>query len=194
MKKMLAASLCLLSAVANAGQFGLERGESVEAIRAKVKLTETRPYLFEAGALPNGHPAFDDYRLLITPPHGLCKIMAFTPAISSDAYGESVQSKFSNLYGALQSKYGSNRKFDFLRVGSIWREPRDWMMGLKNKERTLAAYWDREEKSELPDDLVGIVLEVFGIDSRTAMISLTYSFSNADECAEWARNQENSSL
>ena len=194
MKIFLFASLFLVSSLANAGQFGLEKGESIAAIRAKTKLTQVKPYVYSAAKLPNGHPAFDDYRLLITPVHGLCKIQAWTPAIETNAYGEAVETKFSNLYSALESKYGSNKKFDFLQAGSIWNEPRDWMMGLAKEERTLAAFWDREEKSDLPEDLYSIKLEANGISSSAALIQLTYEFTNSSDCIAWLKNQENSSL
>ena len=41
------------------------------------------------------------------------------------------------LHDQLAKKYGTGKKHDFLRSGS----PRDWMMGIRKRERTYAYSW-----------------------------------------------------
>ena len=196
MKAFLVASLFLFSSASSAGQFGLEKGESLSSIRGKVALSamESRPYLYTAEKLPQGHPGFYKYRILVTPQHGLCKIWAFTKPVESNASGDAVEANFASFYSALESKYGANFKADFLRAGSTQDKPQDWMMALAKKERRLVAYWSAEEKSSLPDDVQYIRLEAVGIDESAALIALTYEFTNADKCMDWAQKQVDSSL
>jgi hypothetical protein len=184
----------LLSANVSASQFGLEPGASLAEIRKNVTLKQVEPYVYSASILPNGNAAFEDYRLLITPKQGLCKIVAWTPAITSSSFGDSVEAKFDDLFEALTSKYGNSKKYDFLRSGSIWDDSEDWMMGLAKGDRSLAAYWDEEEHSTLPNELIGIELEAKGINSESALISLTYELNNFSECRTWVKSQQNSSL
>jgi hypothetical protein len=191
------ATLAFLLLVANqvvAAQFGLESGASLEQIKAITTLKQVKPFVYSASKVPNGHAAFDDYRLLITPNQGLCKIVAWTPAITSNSFGETIKSKFSELFNALTEKYGNSKTYDFLREGSIWDDPQDWMMGLAKGDRTLTAYWDDEEKSSLPPDVESISLEAVGANSETGGISLTYEFKNFGACSAWIKTQENSSL
>jgi len=191
---ILLAMLALLSTKVSATQFGLEPGTSLADLKKIVNLKEEKPYIYSASSLPNGNSSFDDYRLLITPQDGLCKIVAWTPEISSNSFGEAVEAKFDDLFEALTNKYGNSKKFDFLRSGSIWDEPEDWMMGLVKDDRTLVAYWDEEEHSTLPTELNAIMLKAIGVDPNTALISLSYEFSNFRKCNGWIKSQQNSSL
>lgn len=182
------------TSVSVASQFGLEQGASLEQLRGLITLKEVTPFVYSTSKVPNGHVAFDDYRLLVTPKQGLCKIVAWTPSISSSAYGDGIKTKFSTLFDALTSKYGNSKKFDFLRSGSIWDEPRDWMMGLAKGDRTLNAYWDAEEKSALPEDIQSITLQAAAVSSDIGIVSLTYEFKNFGDCSAWIKEQQNSSL
>lgn len=183
-----------LHVAAETGPFGLEQGMKLEEIQKFSKLRMVQPHVYSTADVPLGHPAFEDYRLVITPQHGLCKVVAWTDDISSSAYGDSVKAKFESLFEALSSKYGNSKRFDFLRSGSIWDDAKDWMMSLAKGERHLVAYWDREEGSNLPDSINAIKLGTHGLDSRSAMIELGYEFRINSECSSWIKSKENSSL
>lgn len=138
--------------------------------------------------------AFNDYRLIITPTSGLCKIIAWTQDIESSAYGDAVKDKFAALYDALNTKYGKSKKLDALRPGSIWDDPRDWMMGLAKNERFLIAIWATESGASLPPDVKAIALNTHGVSSNDALISLEYEFANFKSCETEIKAAENSSL
>ncbi|WP_157616976.1 hypothetical protein [Rhodanobacter sp. Soil772] len=186
--------LVSLSATATAAQFGLEPGATFEQINRVAELKLVSPYTYSTSKLPNGNVAFDDYRLLITPNQGLCKITAWTPDISSSSYGDRVRDVFSNLFDALTVKYGNSKKYDFLRSGSIWDEPEDWMMGLAKEERSLVAFWDLKENSSLPDSIKAISLAAHAAGPNHGIIELSYEFNNFGKCSAWVKSQQNSSL
>lgn len=184
-------SISATSAVA--GPFGLNMGMSYDALSKSMRLKQVKPYFYSTSSLPKGHSDFDDYRLLITPRHGLCKVIAWSKSITTSIYGEGLRDKFENIEYAILQKYGQGKKYDFLRVGSIWNEQRDWMMGLLKSERTLAEYWT-DEPSELPDNIHVIALKAHAAGTEAGLIELGYEFKNSNECIDWIKQQENSSL
>lgn len=164
-------------------QFGLNMGESPSQVEARgVILKPVSRYVFSATSLPSGNTLFDDYRLMITPKSGLCKITAWISDITDSPYGDYTRSKYDSLYRALSAKYGNSKSFDFLRAGSIWNKPREWMMSLYQKERSLAAFWDAEEASRLPANLKAIKIQAYAISPSSSMISVSYDFDNVNSC------------
>lgn len=191
---MLAFLVALLPAAAFAAQFGLSQGESLADISKVATLKKMKPFVYSTPSLPDGNDSFNDYRLIITPDQGLCKVIAWTPDIESSVYGDAIKDKFAALYDALDKKYGMSKKLDALRPGSIWDDPQDWMMGLAKNERFLMAIWSSESGASLPPDVEAIGLEAHGTSSSKALISLSYEFTNFDSCEAAIKAAENSSL
>ena len=54
--------------------------------------------------------------------------------------------------------YGEYRRVDVLLPGSIWDEPEDWMMALRQNERQLQAVWDEDKGSTLSNEVSSIIL------------------------------------
>jgi hypothetical protein len=164
-------------------QFGLNMGESTSQVKSRgVILTPVSRYVFRTQGLPSGNSLFDDYRLIIAPKSGLCKIIAWISRIEDSPYGDSTRTKYDSLYRALTAKYGSSRSFDFLRAGSIWNDSREWMMSLYQKERELSAFWDAEEGSRLPGSLKAVSIRAYASSTSTSMIAVAYEFNNAKAC------------
>lgn len=154
MKTVAVALLALaMPAVGGAGPLGLEMGAPLADLQSRLKLKQEAPHQFSTPSLPDGHPDFNDYRLVITPQHGLCKVIAWTPSIRTSIYGTELLSQFDGYYNTLIKKYGTAKRFDYLRSGSIWNDDKFWMMALHRKERTLVAYWI-EKEVQLPDNLL----------------------------------------
>jgi hypothetical protein len=94
------------------------------------------PFSYTMTSVPVPHPAFESYSVTVTQGDGLCKVMGIGKTLDTNSFGTEIQSAFDELEQALARKYGRHKKFDFLQAGSIWNEPRDWMSGLRHKERT----------------------------------------------------------
>ena len=194
MKKILILATALMfNNGAMGAVFGTDMGTSLSSLNKQLKLKAESQYLYSTSTLPKGHPDFDNYWLLVTSKHGLCKVTAYIDRVNTNVYGEELILKFGNLETALSSKYGNGKKFDYLRAGSIWNERRDWMMGLLKKDRTLVTYWTKNEL-ELPADIAAISLQADARGSDMGSITLSYEFNNSSECVEWIKQQKNSNL
>lgn len=149
---------------------------------AAVKHSQDNAYILSTA--PKPHPDFDEYVLLFFPPKGLVKMMAYSKTIQTNGWGQEIQRKFDEVYGAMSSKYGPGKKLDFLRSGSLWEEPKYWMMGLRKEERTLVAYWE-----PTPDGkVISISLAAKATSSETGQLVLTYEF---DGFSDYSKSQDN---
>jgi len=136
MKKILAAVALLTAAISShAGPFGLNFGDPYAKL-TKLGLSKDRTsQWYTVGAVPSPHRDFDAYKVLISPKFGLCKIVAFASRVPTDAYGNGLREQYESLQNALTKKYGEGTKYDYLKSGSIWNEPKDFMMALVKDER-----------------------------------------------------------
>jgi hypothetical protein len=70
---------------------------------------------------------------------------------------------------------------DVLGPGSIWDEPRDWMMAMLKKERLLLSIWEKGfPKSGLK--LVGV--KATALSREMGFVSVEYSFDNEPQCSK----------
>ncbi|MGA2388142.1 MAG: hypothetical protein ABSF97_04240 [Candidatus Sulfotelmatobacter sp.] len=167
--------------------FGLRPGmtwDQVLSVVGSASLKHAKDNVYILTTVPKPHPDFDEYVLLFFPPKGLVKMMAYSKKIQTNGWGQEVGSKFEEVYGAMSSKYGSGKKLDFLRSGSLWEAPQYWMMGLLKDERTLAAYWD-----PTPDARVTLIsLTAKALAQDEGQLVLMYEF---DGFSEYSKAQEN---
>ena len=78
----------------------------------------------------------------------------------------------------LSKKYGESESFSFLMEGSIWNEPQDWMQGLLNEDRTLAARWKASSQKQLPNQLSCVFLVAEAADTSSGYVAVEYEFEN----------------
>lgn len=184
------------------GPMGVKMGLSVDELRQAIKLEDTeQPRVFLSDTAPSPHDAFEAYTYTTTPGSGLCKMSAIGKTIKTSVYGNELRSEYASLKAALTEKYGKpTNDFDRLRQGSIWDEPRDWMMALFKKERTLSAFWDAEpdkkgaSKITLPNDLVIIRIFATAEGTESGYINVSYAFSNESACVAEIKKAKNKSL
>jgi hypothetical protein len=190
MKRSLLLCLLFLIPVASySGPFGLEMGMPLAELSKVTTLKLEAPFIYSTPRVPKLHPDFDNYLLKVTPDHGLCKIVTST-MVKTSAYGTEIIEKFNSLDGALTTKYGTPERLDFLKVGSIWGEPRFWMMGLYKNERILMSSWEKD----LPDNLASIDLSANSLGLDMALVRISYNFKNVGPCTKWIKSQQNSAL
>ncbi len=169
------------SAAVSAGPFGLNAGDSLEAIDKFATLEPTEDSgIYSVSRLPKGHADIEEYRLEFSPATGLCKVTAWTPPAEASVYGDEIRDDFRHWQEALTSKYGALKKFDYLRPGSTWDEPKDWTTALAKKERILAAFWWTFKPPV--DQLHRMGLEAVAGRSGKYMFSIQYEFTNFEAC------------
>ncbi|HEX8697000.1 MAG TPA: hypothetical protein VF746_31570 [Longimicrobium sp.] len=190
------AALALISAQASAQASNPQAAASTEArpfgFRAGATLSSLSSYgiertdnngIYRVRRAPESHPDFDGFTLVISPSHGLCKVVASSRTVETSAYGDRLKNLYERIRDALHAKYGEGEEFDYLRSGSIWDEPRDWMMGLLREERTLASYWGRDSGT-LPGNLQAIALKAVALSPSSGFLLLNYEFSTFAACKE----------
>lgn len=182
------------SASARAGPFGLAMGMTLKDLQASSELKEVQPYEFSTFSVPDGHPDFKHYTLIVTPSHGLCAVMASTPLIKTTIHGEELRAEFNRYRGALSKKYGIGRLRDSLQAGSLWGKQEHWMMGLRTKERSLLVDWPNSAGDLLPNSIRGIFLEATADALDEGRIVVSYGFNNSDVCLEWIAAKKDSKL
>ena len=169
----------VISSSAAAGPFGLEMGMSLDQLGITEKKA-TGGYTFPQ--VPQPHPAFSKYAGTVSPREGLCIVLARTPLLQTEIYGEMLQLEFHKLRERLEKVYGKHYVFDDLRAGSRWNQPRHWMMALLQKERTLSATWSEEKGSSLPADIEKIGLFAVARSRDAGYVGIRYQYKNAGAC------------
>ena len=166
-----------------AQSFGIKMGSTLEelvAMGCNPTLLKGQPYRYYVTP-PKPHPLFESYIVDISPTYGVYRIAASSKDISCSQYGTELKDKFSDIKKQLAVTYGKSKDYDFLTYGSVWKEPRDWMMSLYKEDRALASFWDREQGSNMPDDLTGIMLNARALSTSTGWLRLQYDSINAHE-------------
>jgi hypothetical protein len=164
-----------------AGPFGLTMGMKLSEFKG-LKLARKEPGSYKTKEVPKPHNAFPDYLLLFGPKTGLCKVVALGKVVATSVYGTELRSAFDTLEERLKAQYGKNERLDYLREGSIWNEPKDFMTALFKKERVLASYWSAKEGSRMKDELKTIELEVHPLSEENTFMIVSYDFQNITEC------------
>jgi len=67
----------------------------------------------------------------------LVKLAAIGKNVSTSVYGSELKDAFNEMEKSIIAGYGDSKRYDFLRSGSIWDEPKDFMMGLLKKKELL---------------------------------------------------------
>jgi hypothetical protein len=180
------------------GPFGLDAGlskKSIEDMTGKdLKPVADSVDLYTAELLPKKNADFEAYGLLISPDAGLCQIRAVGKSIDTDSFGIALKSKYEELSDSLSSIYGKAEKNDFLVSGSIWEDPKYWMMSLSKRERFLSAQWKGTKESPLKNNLLSVSIEARADGSEKGYIFLQYNFSNNDICKAEIEGAKKSSL
>lgn len=163
------------------GPFGLEAGASLTQIQNQLgskNVVKKRDNTYNLAIVPKPHPLFKEYYAVIDTKLGLVKISAWTPNIENDAYGSETRSRYNRIKQALINTYGECGEYDFLRAGSIWNQPREWMMSLKTQNRVLVAFWPFPVGAKLKNNINTIMLEAVAFSMDTAAINLGYEFQD----------------
>ena len=188
MRNLLAAFGLLITTSALAeppetGPFGFTQGMTLADLKKFGTVEQgPQPHLFKMKTAPKPHSAFEVYSLILTPNTGLCKVSGIGRDINTNGYGFELKNAFEKLESILGSKYGPSDKVDRLLSGSIWKDSKDWMMGLKRKERLLATVWSTKYGSTLPRDVEAMMLEAKAGSQDMGWVRLEIEFKNFDDC------------
>ena len=175
------------AATASASPFGVDIGTKIELLDAE----KIEPK-FSFKSVPKPHPAFESYFGWQSAESGVCRVMAASTEFENDRYGANVRNSFDKLGKALSEKYGVARSIEVLKSGSIWNEPRDWVMAIRQNERTHAADWENAKSGDESYSLIQIWVEAASSD--TSFIMLEYRSIDFEKCVSEIEAGENDSF
>lgn len=175
---------------AKAGPLGLEMGMPLSRLSIQQDLGDNR-YVVK---VPTPNSEFESYIAFVTVKEGLCKISAIGKTHENDKAGTSTRIAYERLKAVLRDKYGPSKTYDFLHAGSIWKESYEWAASIYRNERSLADFWDREEHSNLTDNLTAIALSVKAVGLSNPYLILNYEFKNLQACDAVNVQRDNDAL
>lgn len=180
--KRLCVFLMLAASSLAQGPFGFQRGMTKEQILAAagtkaVDKGRSKDDSIVIDTAPKPHPDVDAYILFISPKEGLLKVVAISKGVPANGFGDRVRDMYKQFRDAMAGAYGPpTRDYDFLKSGSIWHEPEDFMMGLLKEERLLVSYWG----APLPNRITAIKVGANALSNEHAYIELGYEFEGWD--------------
>ena len=179
MKRFISVTLLyFLTVVIFAAPFGLKMGMTLDEIAEQC---EEEPSYLENDiyiiAPVKKHPLFEYYGVYVDEKEGLYQIKAISDTITCNKYGTEVQNTFHSIKDRIAKTYGKPKIIDKVDVNSLFKDDDNWFYALNEGSRNLSAVWG--EKTELPDNLTGIVLDCVASSYGKGQLVLYYFFKNA---------------
>jgi hypothetical protein len=168
--------------------FGLRMGLTLAEIGGNPK--QVAPGKYQLTSVPKPHSVFEGYVVEVGPQAGLCWVKGIGNDVRTSVYGIELKHEFDQMKERLQQIYGEPHAYDFLLPGSIWDEPKDWMMALLRQERLLAAIWDDKSKTPLPSNIQWVFLSADAVVTDRGFIVVEYAFTNLSTCEAEIKQQE----
>ncbi len=175
-----------------AGPFGLDMGMALKQIDTKAK--KIAPGKYQLTKVPKPHSAFGMYVAQVAPKTGLCFIKALGKEIITNSHGLQLKTAFDNMESKLDKTYGNGKTTDLLISGSIWKDPDDWTMAIRKKERYLIKIWDKDSGATLKNNIKSVALAVGTTSSDRGYISIDYTFLNEEDCGSEIASMEDDAL
>ncbi|MFK8077344.1 MAG: hypothetical protein AB8B84_12210 [Granulosicoccus sp.] len=174
---------CSYASFSYAEPFGLKIGAAGSEL-ALVKDEGSPKGMFRFTEVAQPRPEYGTYIGQFSNNEGLCWIKAIGHDVPSDALGTQIKALFEIEQERLASLYGAVKNFDFRFSGRSDEDMENWLQAVSEGDRYVAAIWNRENGSILPDDLesVGLVLNAY--TSSMAYLSLEYTFNNIVLCEQ----------
>jgi hypothetical protein len=173
-----------------ASVFGFKAGmtkEQIVAILGGKAPTKVHDDAYTFSTAPSPHPEFESYICFISPEKGLLKVVALSKNIETNDFGEALKDKFEQIQAGVFKAYGQGKSYDYLKEGSIWNEPQDWMMGLLKDERTLETFWQLNP----PQDHIAIIaLKATALSREKGYVSLGYEFEGWEQYVDSKKEKQ----
>jgi hypothetical protein len=109
-------------------------------------------------------------------------VKAIGKDIDDNRFGTNLTDTYNRVDKGLSKSYGKGSKVHYLRSGSIWDEPEDFMMGLVKQERVMNTYYDEEEGSTMKDNVEKAYLGGKALSAETGYVTIDYTFNNHQAC------------
>jgi hypothetical protein len=178
------------------GPFGLASAMPVaELVRLDFKPTDFNPTIF-VGPAPKPMEGIDEYAVVATPETGSCRILARANVPLVNDTGDQVKQRVDQLAELMATKYGKHSsKTDLVTQDVYRRNPEFWMMALKEDSAAYGYTWKAGKTQQaLPADIDYIEITALAVETKSAWVSVKYTFKNFDACAKETKKRKAASL
>lgn len=187
-------ALALACSALAQGPFGFERGMTREQV---AQLVGGKPgtknsdvvWRTDKSPIPNNH--FEGFTLFISPTQGLLKIIAVGKDIETSDTGAELKSEFEAIHAGVNAKYGDGKNYDACNGGTGCSSPSVWMLGLMEKNATLASFWSPSGK---PNHINLISLEARALRLNKGFCNLVYEFEGWEAFVDAMTAKQNQSF
>jgi hypothetical protein len=142
---------------------------------------EAKPTYYTIASPPRPHPDFASVIVQAVPGIGVCWIKGLGNEFETDDFGIQARNHAMAIKDQLETKYGKAELIDILVPGSLWNEPRDWLMGLRKGDRDYGFHW--KQPSNPPKQWLGISQIYVGLQTTSTGVRANveyYSPRSAD--------------
>ena len=172
------------------GPFGVNPGDDP----AKFPGCQQTSVGWTCNALPEGHEAIQEYRLVATPGSGVCEIVAYGRVPGSDPDGAQTRKLVDRIAQQTRIKYGNRfRQFTSLYVSADLDEPQEWLMAIKADERTYSYWWTPSTGFSPRGGAAAIKVEAAGESDSIGAVKVIIELENHEACYEAILAQETAS-
>jgi hypothetical protein len=181
MKYLMTSLLCMAPLAAFAGPFGLDIGKTFNDY-PEVVFEKHKNNIYIVKRIPAPNKFFDTYVVVVSAKSGICKIRAISETTQTSKYGTELNALYNLMQDALDKKYKTTYKkklYSYLEQGSLWNEPKYYMMGLLQKEREAVTIWRANLAS---NNIQNITMSQTAVDQQSGFIVLDYVGVNLDDC------------
>jgi len=163
------------------GPFGLQRGMTRQQIinlvgKDAVDTAHSHDEFLRVTAVPKPNRAFDSYLLIISPTDGLVKLLASGVSVETGDAGAELKEAFNTVVVGVSQKYGDTKSnFDTCTGSDVeCSNAQFWMMSLKSKNRTVAAFWELTKQPINSVTIIEVRLNPLSINS--GYVTVSYEF------------------
>ena len=181
---------------AQEGPFGFERGMTKAQVERRVgpatPTSASDAWTFTTAPKPNPH--FDFYVLFFSPTQGLLKVVGSGKDIETEDTGSALQSEFDVIVAGVKQTFGApEHLFNFCNEDTMdCSDDTAWMLGLKEKNRTLSAYWNK--RSAPVRSVTMIDLEAKALGPHKGWCVLGYEFEGWNAYLDMLKANESKSF
>lgn len=173
--------------------FGLRFGTPIDELKKLgAKATKKPNRLGYEISPPVPHPHLETYRLNASRTDGLCEITAVLVEENGD--GSRIYDAFISLRDGLKEKYGPSGDPDETDVAVDPTDDSLLMDKFASLDIGAPILWNFKGRARSPTDIGTIMLEIVGLNSKTAFVALSYDSANSKECHRNLTEEENSGL
>jgi hypothetical protein len=147
----------------------------------------SRSGYYNCTTLPRPRPDIEEYVLESWLGTGVCFVKGWTGSIPTDSFGTELRMRVDEMARQLGQIYRIGNKRDMLLTGSIWNEPREWMMGLLKKERMYSYFWEGKGDISLKGDVIKAYVGASPLASDRGYVVVEFYFRNNPACDQAER-------